>query len=150
MVRLLTQRGKTLSVAESCSGGLLANRITDIPGSSNVLHLGIVAYDNRAKIKILKIPSKIISRYGAVSTQVARLMASNVRKILKTDIGIGITGIAGPTGGTKDKPVGLVYVALSTKNKVVCRRLNLKGQRASIKLQATTEALKLLMQTLSK
>lgn len=149
-VKLLIRKGKTLSSSESCSGGLLSHRITNIPGSSQVFYLGIVTYDNRAKTKLLGVSKKILKRHGAVSAPVAALMAKNVRKILKTDLGIGITGIAGPTGQTKDKPVGLVHIALSTQNKVIGQKLNLKGSRTAIKNQAVTKALQLIIKTLSR
>ncbi|MEI7998038.1 MAG: CinA family protein [Candidatus Omnitrophota bacterium] len=146
---LLTQN-KTLAIAESCTGGLLANRLTNISGSSSFFWLGIIAYDNRAKIKILKVPSRVIQKHGAVSLPVVKLMARNVRKILNTDFGIGITGVAGPSGGTKTKPVGLVFIAVDSKRHVLSKQFQFKGTRLSIKTQAANKALEMLSCALSK
>src|SRR3990167_3696143 len=112
IAQLLTAQKKTLSVAESCSGGLLCQRLTNIPGSSCFLKLGLVVYSNDAKIKFLKIFPQTLKKHGAVSQIVARQMAENVRKIFQTDFGIAITGIAGPGGGSVAKPVGLTFIAL--------------------------------------
>ncbi len=146
--KLLTQE-KTIAVAESCTGGLLANQLTNIPGSSSFFWLGIIAYDNKAKSRLLKIPTAILKKHGAVSLPVAELMAQNVRKILNTDFGIGITGIAGPTGGTKDKPVGLVFIAVANKKRVLSQKHHFKGPRLSIKSQAADKALGMLFSLLS-
>lgn len=140
----LLKSKKSLSIAESCTGGLLANRITNIPGSSEYFKMGIVAYSNEAKTKILNIPPKTITQYGAVSKNVASLMAKNVRLLGGSDIGIGISGIAGPGGGTKKKPVGQVYIALSKKNKCVCKEFYFLGQREIIKRKATQAALDMM------
>ena len=140
---------KTLAIAESCTGGLLANRLTNIPGSSNFLKLALVAYSNEAKIKLLKVPQASIRKYGAVSTQVAISMAQGVQKSLKTDFGIGITGIAGPTGGTKAKPIGLTFIAVSTKIEILCLKCHFRGSRKNIKTQAATQALRLLHEFLT-
>lgn len=104
-------------MAESCTGGLLSNLLTQIPGSSKYFILGVVAYSNQAKENILKIPRDIIVKKGAVSKNVAELLAKAVRLMAKTDFGIGITGTAGPTGGSREKPVGTVFIAIDTKNK---------------------------------
>ena len=145
IARILLIKGQTLSIAESCTGGLLANQLTNISGSSAFFWLGIIAYDNKAKVKILKIPPSIIKKHGAVSLPVAKLMAQNVRKILNTDFGIGITGIAGPKGGTKDKPVGLVFIAVASKKEEILEKCHFKGSRLSIKAQAAQKALKMLL-----
>lgn len=145
----LTSTKKTLAIAESCTGGLLANRLTNIPGSSNFLKFALVTYSNEAKIKLLKVPQATIRTYGAVSTQVAISMAQQVQKSLKTDFGIGITGIAGPAGGTKRKPVGLTYIAVSTGIETLCLECRFEGSRASIKAQAATQALRLLQEFLA-
>jgi len=145
---LLAER-KTLAIAESCTGGLLANRLTNIPGSSNFLKLAVVAYSNDAKVKLLKVPQATIRKYGAVSTQVAIAMAQGVRKALKTDFGIGITGIAGPTGGTKSKPVGLTYIAVCTKIETLCLECHFRGTRINVKNRAATQALQLLHEFLT-
>ena len=144
IAHLLIDARKTLAIAESCTGGLLTNRLTNIPGSSDFLKLALVAYSNEAKTKILKIPQSTIRKYGAVSTQTAIALAKGIQKILKTDFGIGITGIAGPTGGTKTKPVGLVYIAVCTDMETLCLECQFRGTRTSIKSQAATQALRLL------
>ncbi|MFC1509563.1 competence/damage-inducible protein A [Candidatus Omnitrophota bacterium] len=135
---------KTLSVAESCTGGLLSDRITDVPGSSKYFRLGLVTYSNDSKNKILGIPMEMIKKYGSVSQKVASLMAKNVRLFGKSDIGIGISGIAGPGGATKSKPVGLVYIALSTQKKTICKACHFLGQRNIIKYKSTQKALDML------
>ncbi len=141
----LIKHKKTLATAESCTGGLLADRLTNVPGSSAFFLLGVISYDNAAKIKILKIPSILLKKHGAVSQAVAEKMAQNVRKILNTDYGIGITGIAGPSGRTAEKPVGLVFIAVSDKNKTLVKEYRFKGSRLSIKRQASTAALNILL-----
>ena len=145
--KLLLKKKKTLSIAESCTGGLLADRITDIPGSTKYFQIGVVAYSNESKNKVLNIPIETIKEHGAVSRQVASLMAKNVRLLGRSDIGIGISGIAGPTGGTKKKPVGLVYISLSTKDKTLCKEFRFLGQRNIIKFKATQAALNLVRLT---
>ena len=141
---ILTKKGLTLSIAESCTGGLVCHRLTDIPGSSLFLRAGLVPYSNEAKTRLLQIPSGIIQRYGAVSFETSTLMAQKVRKLFKTDFGIGISGIAGPTGGTKKKPIGLVFIAVSSKNDTLSLKCQFKGSRTRIKEHATTQALTLL------
>jgi len=145
--KLLLKKKKTLSIAESCTGGLLADRITDIPGSTKYFRMGVVAYSNESKNKVLNIPIETIKKHGAVSKQVASLMAKNVRLLSKSDIGIGISGIAGPLGGTKKKPVGLVYITLSTKDKTLCKEFRFLGQREIIKFKTTQAALNLVRLT---
>jgi nicotinamide-nucleotide amidase len=146
---ILLSRNKTIAVAESCTGGLLSNALTDIPGASTFFWLGVIVYDNKAKAQILQIPLNLIKKHGAVSAEVAGLMAKNVRKLLKTDFGVGITGIAGPSGGTKNKPVGLVYIAIDAHNKNIAEEFHFKGSRTSIKSQAASAALKMLLCALS-
>ncbi len=141
----LTQQKQTLSVAESCSGGLLGHRLTNIAGSSNYFRGGVLVYANETKVKLLKISPSLIKKYGAVSQPIAQQMANAVRKILKTDFGISITGIAGPSGGTKKKPVGLTYIAVAKKNEVICKEYYFKGTRLKIKIAATDWALKQLL-----
>ncbi len=160
VAKLLRENNLTISVAESCTGGLLAKRLTDIPGSSAYFKMGIIAYSNEAKIERLKVPQEMLRRYGAVSSQVAIKMADAVRKSARTDIGISITGIAGPTGATKTKPVGLVYIAISKKTTgrtgvspvlpVVCKRFNFHGARDTIRFKATQSALDMLRNYMSK
>ena len=142
--KLLLKKKKTLAIAESCTGGLLGSRITDIPGSSRYFKTGLVLYSNASKNKILGIPLGTIKKYGAVSRQVATLMAKNVRGLARTDIGIGLSGIAGPGGASRKKPVGIVYIALSTKTKTLCREFRFLGQRNIIKQKASQAALNLL------
>lgn len=149
IAKLLIKEKKTLSVAESCTGGLVAHRLTNISGSSDFLKIGVVAYSNDTKIKILKVPSKLIRGYGAVSPEVAIAMAKGVRKIHQTDFGVGITGIAGPSGGTKTKPVGLVFICIQTQTETLCIECRFRGNRSSVKTQAATQALKLLQEFLS-
>ena len=146
LARLLVKHHKTISTAESCSGGLLAHRLTNIPGSSAYFKIGLVTYHNDAKSQLLKIPAKIIKKYGAVSQPVSLLMAKNIKKILKTDFGVGITGIAGPTGGTLHKPVGLTFVAVSTPRGTSCEKCIFRGTRLKVKQQAATKAIQLLLE----
>ncbi len=139
------QASKTLAIAESCTGGLIGDRLTNIAGASAYFLLGIIAYDNRAKAKILKVPLSLFKNHGAVSKPVAAAMAQGVRKILNTTIGLSVTGIAGPGGGSKTKPVGLVYIAVSTNKKIIVKKFLFKGTRQAIKNQACQAALKLLV-----
>ncbi|MCL6611929.1 MAG: nicotinamide-nucleotide amidohydrolase family protein [Peptococcaceae bacterium] len=142
--RLLEGRGLTLALAESCTGGMIAARITDIPGSSAYFTGGVVAYDNRVKKNVLGVPGDQLAGYGAVSEQVARSMAAGVKRLLKADIGLSVTGIAGPGGGTQEKPVGLVYVALDGPAGALCRQLSLGGSRAEIRSATVAAALEML------
>lgn len=135
---------RTLAVAESCTGGLIASRITDVPGSSKYFRLGIVAYSNEAKIKFLGVRPGTLAKFGAVSRQTAIEMAKNVRTAAGADIGLSVTGIAGPSGATKDKPVGLVYIALAGKNKSYFREFRFRGEREVIKFRTSQAALDLL------
>ncbi len=148
-IRLIKLK-KTLAIAESCSGGLLTNRLTNVSGSSQFLKVGIIAYSNEAKSKLLKIPPSLIQKYGAVSHETASAMAQGARLCLQTDFGVSITGIAGPTGGTKTKPIGLTYIAVSFKEKIECVEWHFKGSRLQIKKSATTKALNLLLKHLDE
>jgi len=141
---LLVKYKKTISVAESCTGGLLSNLLTYISGSSRYFVLGVVPYSNKAKEKVLGIPGELIAKKGPVSKEVALAMSDSVRKLAKTDFGIGITGIAGPTGGTMTKPVGTVFIAINARNKKICKKFIFKGSRASIRKVAALKALELL------
>ena len=149
VAKALIKARKTIAIAESCSGGLLSHRLTNIPGSSKFLQLSLVNYSNESKTKLLHVPLATIKIFGAVSTQVALIMAKNVRKILNTDYGVALTGIAGPTGGSKRKPVGLTYIAISSKSESLCLQYMFQGDRLSVKKQATTHALKMLYEFLS-
>ncbi|MCK5305605.1 MAG: CinA family protein [Candidatus Omnitrophica bacterium] len=143
-------RGRlTVSIAESCTGGRLSDTLTNIPGSSACFMGAVVAYSNEAKIKLLDVPKKKIEKYGAVSEEAAALMAENIRKKIKSDIGLSVTGIAGPGGGTVKKPVGLVYFGLAFKNnKVHVKKHLFKGSREKIKEQAVRYALEWLLQSI--
>ncbi|MFQ5722553.1 MAG: CinA family nicotinamide mononucleotide deamidase-related protein, partial [Candidatus Aminicenantales bacterium] len=148
--KLLRHHSKKLSVAESCSGGLLGHRLTNVPGSSDYFLLGVIAYSNQAKISLLDVPADLIAKYGAVSPQVAQAMAEGVRKKAQAEIGLGITGIAGPSGGTAAKPVGLVYVALSAARESQVSKNLFLGQREAVKFQSTQKALDMLRYYLLK
>ena len=146
--KILRTTKKTLAVAESCTGGLLGSLITDTPGSSAYFLGGIVAYDNRIKIAQLGIKKALLQKYGAVSSQVAGKMAENIRKKFGSDYGIGITGITGPDGGSKEKPVGLVYIAVSSKKKTIIQKNIFRGGRRRIRTLAANQALNLLRRIL--
>ena len=122
IVKLLTSKGLTVSFAESCTGGLLSSSITSISGSSKVFNMGLVTYSNNAKVKLLKVPKKTINKYGAVSYETCLSMVKNLSKISKSNISISITGVAGPNGGTKEKPIGLVYIGLKTGRKTIIKK----------------------------
>ncbi|MDH5715645.1 MAG: competence/damage-inducible protein A [Candidatus Aminicenantes bacterium] len=145
---LLREKGATLAVAESCTGGLLGSRITDISGSSDYFNRGIVAYSNVAKIEELDVPQELIESHGAVSPEVAKAMAEGVRRLSQTDYGIGITGIAGPTGGTPDKPVGLVYIGVASEAGTRVEKFILLGSRKKVKFQSAQKALEMLREVL--
>jgi len=146
--KLLLKNKQTLAVAESCTGGMLSDILTQSSGSSGYFILGLVAYSNSAKKTILGVPSSVIDQKGAVSREVALKMAGNIKKISKTDFGIGITGIAGPTGGTLQKPIGMVFIAVASKNKAICERFHFKGNRSAIRKKSALKALELLMKLL--
>ena len=138
----------TIATAESCTGGLLASLLTDIPGSSDYFDRGYVTYSNTAKHDLLGVPTTTLKQYGAVSEETARAMATGARERAGVDYAIATTGIAGPTGGTPTKPVGLVYIAAATTQTVVVRKFTFKGDRLHNKDNACTEALILLNELL--
>jgi len=143
LVKNLARKKLTISFAESCTGGMLASTITAISGSSKVFNLGLVTYSNSAKINILKVPKKIIKKYGSVSYECCLSMVKNLSKISKADISVSITGVAGPNGGTKLKPVGLVYIGIKKGNKIIVQKNLLKNKnRILIQKAATSRALK--------
>ncbi|HZX09380.1 MAG TPA: competence/damage-inducible protein A [Acidobacteriota bacterium] len=142
--KLLVKNKKTLSIAESCTGGFLGHRITNIPGSSQYFLQGVQVYSNQAKTRLLGVDKGVISKYGAVSSEVASLMAEGIRKRSGTDYGLAITGIAGPGGGTKEKPVGLVFTALSWDNGVKINQNRFLGNRSTVKFRATQKAMDML------
>lgn len=144
----LSVGGYTLAVAESCTGGLLAQRLTDVPGSSKYFIEGVVTYSNDAKMKALGVEPILFLEHGAVSAPVAEAMAEGIRKRAETDFGLAITGIAGPGGGTEEKPVGLVYIAISSESGTEHRKLNLPGDRHLVRWRASQAALDLLRRRL--
>jgi nicotinamide-nucleotide amidase len=148
--RLLTAAGATLAAAESCTGGLIAERITRIPGSSAYFLAGAVTYSNAAKIRTLGVPAELLDAHGAVSPEVAAAMAAGMRIRSGADIGISVTGIAGPGGATPDKPVGLVYAAIATAESVSTERLLCFGKREQVRLQSSQKALDLVRMHLQR
>ena len=146
IVSLLRRKKLKISFAESCTGGLLSSAITSVSGSSKVFTLGVVAYSNQSKTKVLRVPKNIIRKYGSVSKQVCKAMVKNVSKIDKTNISVSITGIAGPSGGTKQKPVGLIYVGIKRANKVKVNRYLFKNKgRSYIQKAAVNKSLELIL-----
>ncbi|HIJ74907.1 MAG TPA: CinA family protein [Candidatus Hydrogenedentes bacterium] len=145
----LEARKLTLAVAESCSGGLIAHRITNVPGASAYFLGGVVAYANDAKTRVLGVPAEHIAAHGAVSEHVAKQMAEGVRRLFTAHIGLGVTGIAGPGGGTAGKPVGLVYVACAKANQTWAIRNEFSGTREEVKRQTAEAALRVLMECIS-
>ena len=145
IVKLLTSKGLTVSFAESCTGGLLSSSITSISGSSKVFNMGLVTYSNNAKVKLLKVPKKTINKYGAVSYETCLSMVKNLSKISKSNISISITGVAGPNGGTKEKPIGLVYIGLKKGRKIIIKKNLFKSKKRILIQKATVnKALKLI------
>jgi nicotinamide-nucleotide amidase len=142
--QLLADLGATIAVAESCTGGLLSTRLTNVPGSSRYMLGGVVAYDNRLKEQLLGVPREVLEHQGAVSEETAVAMAQGVRRLLGADFGLAVTGIAGPTGGTPEKPVGLVYIALSAPDGTCCREFRFPGQRHAVRQGSTNAALNLV------
>ena len=146
VVKLLDKKRFNVSFAESCTGGLLSSSITSISGSSKVFTLGLVTYSNKAKLDILKVPKKIIMKNGAVSYETCLSMVKNLNKISKTNIAISITGIAGPKGGTKKKPVGLVYIGIKKGNKIIVKKNLFKSKsRKSIQISTINQAYKMIL-----
>jgi nicotinamide-nucleotide amidase len=137
LVKKLIQKKLKISFAESCTGGMLSSAITSVSGSSKVFNLGLVTYSNKAKIDILKVPKRIINKYGSVSNECCLLMVKNLSKISKANISVSVTGIAGPNGGTKLKPVGLVYIGIKKGNKIIVQK-NLFKNKNRISIQKTT------------
>lgn len=149
LVSLLLKKGLTLAVAESCTGGIICHKLAAISGVSNVFKEGIICYSNTSKIKRLGIKQGIIKKYGAVSPNICRLMAKNITKSEKTDLGISVTGIAGPTGGTPVKPVGIVYIGINIKGRITVYKYNFKGNRKTIQQKSAVGALRLLGKLIS-
>ena len=146
LIKLLIKKKIKISVVESCTGGLLASSITSISGASKIFNLGLVTYSNQAKIKILKVNKNIIKRFGAVSYECCYSMVNNLSRISKANINISVTGIAGPRGGTKNKPVGLVYIGLKKGNKIqIIKCLFKSKKRSSIQKATVKKALNLVL-----
>jgi len=149
VVKKLIKKKLKISITESCTGGLLSSAITSVSGSSKIFNLGLVAYSNVSKIKVLKVSKKILKKYGAVSEQVCEAMAKNFSKIAKTNLSIAVTGIAGPYGGTKKKPVGLVYVGINNGDKITIKKYLFKNKgRSYIQRAAVNKCLNLILSAL--
>ncbi|WDR03328.1 nicotinamide-nucleotide amidohydrolase family protein [Devosia algicola] len=151
LVKLLTESKQTVVTAESCTGGLVAGAITEVPGASTVLYGGFITYANTAKTRMIRVPARLIRDFGAVSNQVARAMADGARNTAGTDFSIAVTGVAGPDGGTDKKPVGLVYIAVSSESATLVTE-NRFGDlgRDQIRDASVTAALKLMLQVLDQ
>ena len=146
VVKLLTKKKLKISIAESCTGGLLSSSITSISGSSKIFTLGLVTYSNQSKISILKVGKNIINKHGAVSYEACLSMVKNLSKIIKTNISVSITGIAGPKGGTKQKPVGLVFIGIKKGSKTLVKKHFFKNKkRISIQRAAVIKSLNLIL-----
>ena len=146
LIKILTKRKLKISFVESCTGGLLASSITSISGASKVFNLGLITYSDQAKIKVLKVNKNILKKYGAVSPECCFAMVNNLSRISKANINVSITGIAGPKGGTKKKPVGLVYIGIKKSNKVqVIKCLFKNKKRSSIQRATIKKALDLIL-----
>ena len=144
--KLLVNKKLTISTAESCTGGMLAGTLINYPGISSVFMEGAVTYSNEAKMKRLEVKKETLDNFGAVSEETAREMASGICKATNTKVGVSTTGIAGPGGGTDEKPVGLVYIGLCIYGEVFCRKFNFKGDRQEVRLQAVKSALEFLLE----
>tara|TARA_B100001540_G_scaffold10793_1_gene9550 strand:- start:309 stop:782 length:474 start_codon:yes stop_codon:yes gene_type:complete len=146
VVKLLSKKRLKISFAESCTGGLLSSSITSISGSSKVFTIGLVTYSNLSKINILKVPKKILIKHGAVSYETCSSMVKNINKISKTNISLSITGVAGPKGGTRRKPVGLVFIGIKKGNKTLIKKFLFKNKkRSSIQKATVNKALNLIL-----
>ena len=146
LIKLLTKKKLKISFAESCTGGLLASTIASVSGASKIFNLGLITYSNQAKIKILKVNKNIIKKYGAVSHECCSAMVKNLSKISKAKINVSITGIAGPKGGTKEKPVGLVYIGVKKGNKIQVNKCLFKDKnRSSIQKATVRKSLNLIL-----
>jgi len=138
LIKKLIKKKLKISFAESCTGGMLSSTITSVSGSSKVFNLGLITYSNKAKIDILKVPKKIISKYGSVSNECCLSMVKNLSKISKANISVSITGVAGPSGGTKSKPIGLVYIGIKKGNKIFVQKNLFKSKNRIFIQKATT------------
>ena len=147
---ILKKQNLKIATAESCTGGLIAHTLTNISGASDYFDRGVVSYSNKSKTELLGVPKKLIDKYGAVSNPVAKAMADGIRVKSEVDIGISTTGIAGPTGGTKEKPVGLVFIAISTKDNVIVKKYQFGGNRIQNKYDTCKAALNMLYDNLKR
>ena len=150
LIKILSKKKLKISFAESCTGGLLASSVTSISGASKIFDLGFVTYSNQAKIKILKINKNIIRKYGAVSRECCFTMVNNLSRISKANINVSITGIAGPKGGTKNKPVGLVYIGVKKGNKIYINKCLFKDKKRSSIQKATVKKVLNLVLSIAK
>ena len=151
IISLIKRKKMKLAIAESCTGGMLSSAITSVSGSSKVFTMGLVTYSNQAKTSILKVPQKLIKKNGAVSVQCCLAMVNNLSKISKSKICVSITGIAGPKGGSKQKPVGLVYIGIRVGKKVIVNKCNFKNKgRAYIQRQTVKKSLNLLLRLIKQ
>ncbi|MFX1343798.1 MAG: CinA family protein [Promethearchaeota archaeon] len=150
IIKTYTTRGLKIAVAESCTGGYISHMITNIPGASKVFERGIVCYSNQAKIELLNVGRKSLEIHGAVSENVVKQLANNIRILSNVDIGIGISGIAGPTGGTPEKPVGTVYIGFSKKDETYVKRYNFSADRAMFKKLVLEKIIERLEQKVTK
>jgi len=144
IIARLVEQGRTVAVAESCTGGLIGHRLTQVPGSSAAFLGGVIAYHNAVKERVLGVPGELLEREGAVSEATALAMAEGARRLLGADVALAVTGIAGPSGGTDDKPVGLTYVALAGPGSSTCERHLWRGERQANKESSAEAALALL------
>ena len=150
LIKKLIKKKLKISFAESCTGGMLSSKITSVSGSSKVFGLGLITYSNRAKIKVLKVNKNIINKYGAVSSECCKAMVVNLSKISKANINVSITGIAGPNGGSKQKPVGLVYIGVKKGSKLIIKKNLFKFKnRKSIQKASVNKALKIISNLIS-
>ena len=151
IISLIKRKKMKLAITESCTGGMLSSSITSVSGSSKVFTMGLITYSNQAKKSILKINQKIIKKYGAVSVQCCLAMVNNLNKISKSEVCVSITGIAGPKGGSKQKPVGLVYIGIRIGKKVIVNKCNFKNKgRAYIQKQTVKKSLNLLLKLIKQ
>ncbi len=148
LVERITKKNYTIATAESCTGGLIGHTLTNISGSSNYFDRGVISYSNQSKMELLEVSKDLLDRYGAVSAEVAQAMAEGIRKNAHVDIGIATTGIAGPTGGTEEKPVGLVFIGIATPDETSVHQFQFSGNRLQIKQETCTHALQLLFESI--
>ena len=151
IISLIKRKKMKLAIAESCTGGMLSSTITSVSGSSKVFTMGLVTYSNQAKTSVLKVPQKIIKKYGSVSVQCCLAMVNNLSKISNSKVCVSITGIAGPKGGSKQKPVGLVYIGIRVGKKVIVNKCNFKNKgRAYIQRKTVKKSLNLLFRLIKQ